>query len=399
MYENQMIKLIKSTFYKEKQTKRALGIFISKATMLSFGPECIKFEKNFATYQNRKFSVFVNSGSSANLALIQALLNLKRIKKGDLIGFSALTWSTNIMPIIQLGLEAVPIDIERDTLNISSDTLLEVINKYPIKVLFITHALGFCGDLEKIQKICKERNILIIEDTCEALGSKYKNKLLGNFGLASTFSFYVGHHMSTIEGGAICTDDKELATMLKIVRAHGWDRNLPEQDKQKIRTDHSIDLDFYGDYTFYDLGYNLRPTEISGFIGNIQIKYLGEVLKKRNKNFKILTGTIYKETEKYIPIQYQHMDFHSNFAVPIICTSTKIRDLLIMKCKGKLEVRPIISGNITQQPFFKKYMHKYSHLQGKSNAELVHRQGLYFGNNPELTKIELASILKIFCKK
>ena len=392
-----MIKLIKSTFYEESKTKIALTKFISKAKILSFGPECIKFEKKFSQYQKRKYTVFVNSGSSANLAIIQSLLNLGRLKRGDLVGFSALTWSTNTMPIIELGLNAVPIDVELSTLNVSSVKLLDALKKHQLKALFITNLLGFCDDLEKIKKICDKKGILLIEDNCESLGSKYKNKLLGNFGIASTFSFYVGHHMSTIEGGAVCTDDEELATMLKLVRAHGWDRNLSLSNQRIIRDKHKVNSTFYSRYTFYDLGYNFRPTEINGFIGNIQIKYLDQILKKRNSNFVKLAEKIYKETDKYFPIEYRHMDFHSNFAVPIICKSASVRDQLVKACENKLEIRPIVGGDMTQQPFFNKYMQKYSHIGTRSNAELIHKQGLYFGNNPELTKKEITLIIKIFC--
>lgn len=223
-----MIKLIKSTFFNEAETNKKICKFIMNAKQLSIGPECAKFEKNFAKYQGRKNCVFFNSGSSANLAIVQALMNLGRIRKGENAGFSALTWATNPMPLIQLGLEAIPMDVELDTLNVSSAKLLEVLKWHPIKLLFITNLLGFCDDIDTIREICDERGIILIEDNCESLGTVYKGKLLGNYGVASTFSFFVGHHMSTIEGGAVCTDDEELATMLKLVRAHGWDRNLPE---------------------------------------------------------------------------------------------------------------------------------------------------------------------------
>jgi len=393
-----MIKLIKSTFYEEKKTKSALTNFINKAKILSFGPECMKFEEKFSQYQKRKYTIFVNSGSSANLAIIQSLLNLGRLKKGDLVGFSALTWSTNTMPIIELGLNAVPIDVELSTLNVSSNKLIDTLKKYSIKVLFITNLLGFCDDLEKIKEICDKKGILLIEDNCESLGSKYKNKLLGNFGLASTFSFYVGHHMSTIEGGAVCTDDEELAIMLKLVRAHGWDRNLSLNNQKLIRDKYKVNSTFYSRYTFYDLGYNFRPTEINGYIGNIQIKYLPKILQKRNSNFVKLAENIYKETKKYFPIKYKHMDFHSNFAFPVICKSTAIRDQLVKDCENKIEIRPIVGGDMTQQPFFNKYMQKYSHIGAKSNAELIHKQGLYFGNNPDLTAKEINLIIKMFCE-
>lgn len=388
-----MIKLIKSTFYNERKTKNHLVKFIKQAQQLSFGPECEKFEKKFAKFQKRKYCVFVNSGSSANLALIQALLNLGKIKKGDNVGFSAITWSTNVKPLIQLGLNPIPIDIELDTLNISSAKLQESLKKYPIKMLFLTNLLGFCDDIDEIKKICEKEKIIVIEDNCESLGTVYKGNLLGNFGLASTFSFYVGHHMSTIEGGAICTDSEQLATMLRIVRAHGWDRNLSEKKQVKLRNKYKVNSTFYSRYAFYDLGYNFRPTEISGFIGNIQLDYLPLILKKRRKNFHTLAKKIYKQEDKYYPIRFDHIEFLSNFAVPIICKSQKIRDELVEKCNGVVEIRPIVGGDMTMQPFFKKYINK---TFNNPNARLAHEQGLYFGNNPELTKEELQTILQVF---
>jgi CDP-6-deoxy-D-xylo-4-hexulose-3-dehydrase len=390
-----MIKLIKETFFEEKKTKIQLSNFISKAKILSFGPQCQKFEENFSKYQNRKYTVFVNSGSSANLAIIQALLNLGRLKKGDNIGFSALTWSTNVMPIIELGFNAIPIDVELNTLNVSSKKLLQALETQKIKALFLTNLLGFCDDIDVIKKICEDRKIILLEDNCESLGSEYKNKLLGNFGLASTFSFYVGHHMSTIEGGAICTDDDELATMLALVRAHGWDRNLSATNQKAIRDKYKVNSTFYSRYTFYDLGYNLRPTEINGFIGNIQIKYLKKILKKRNENFVTITNNVYKN-DNYYPVKYEHMTFHSNFAVPIVCKSTKIRDELVEKCNGVVEIRPVVGGDMTKQPFFHKYMKEYVHMGKQSNAEMIHKQGLYFGNNPDLTKKEIDLLKKLF---
>ena len=391
-----MIKLIKSTFYKEEETKKKLCRFINKAQQLSFGAECIKFEKNFARWQGRKHCVFLNSGSSANLAIVQALLNLGKINKGDLVGFSALTWSTNVMPLIQLGLNPIPIDVELDTLNISSKKLIDMIKNYPIKMLFLTNLLGFCDDINKIQAICRKRKIILIEDNCESLGTIYKGKKLGNFGLASTFSFYVGHHMSTIEGGAVCTDSEKIATMLRVVRAHGWDRNLSLNQQNKIRNKFKVDLTFYSRYTFYDLGYNLRPTEINGFLGNIQLDYIDEIIKKRNDNFMKMAFPIYACEDKYFPIKFSHLDFLSNFAVPVVCKSREIRDELVTKCKDKIEIRPIVGGDMTRQLFFKKYKAKGSCKLKNPNAGLAHEQGLYFANNPELTEREMKEIIKFF---
>ncbi len=390
-----MIPLIKSTFYNEAETKRKLCDFILQSDKLSIGQQCRFFERGFAKYQGRKHCVFVNSGSSANLALIQALLNLGKLKKGDRVGFSALTWSTNVMPLIQLGLTPVPIDVELDTLNVSSRKLLASLKNHRIKALFLTHLLGFCDDVDEIASICRKENIILLEDACESLGTVYKKKKLGNFGLASTFSFYVGHHMSTVEGGAVCTDNEELETMLQLVRAHGWDRNLTEQKQLLIRLKHNVNSTFYSRYTFYDLGYNLRTTEIQGFLGNNQLQYIEDIVEKRQTNFFQTAKPIYKRADRYYPIRYNHITTVSNFAVPVVCRSRKIRDGLVARCDRKVEIRPVVGGDMTSQPFFHKYV-KENGGWANSNARLIHEQGLYFGNNPELTKKEMSTIIKIF---
>ncbi len=391
-----MIKLIKSTFYKERDTKNKLCHFIKSSNQLSFGPECENFERNLSNYQERKHCIFLNSGSSANLAIIQALINLGKLNKDDMVGFSALTWSTNAMPLIELGLKAIPIDVEIDTLNISSTKFLNILSTFPLKALLVTNLLGFCDDIDEIMRICIERNIILIEDNCESLGTVYKGRKLGNFGLASTFSFYVGHHMSTIEGGAVCTDDDVLANMLRLVRAHGWDRNLSATDQNNIRIKHKVNSTFYSRYTFYDLGYNLRPTEINGFIGNVQIEFVDEIIKKRNKNFIKCSNKIYKLGDLFYPIRYDHIDFVSNFAVPVVCKSVEIRNKLVEQCNNIVEIRPIVGGDISTQPFFVKHTSAYSAEFSNPNANLIHHQGLYFGNNPEMTGREINLITKIF---
>jgi CDP-6-deoxy-D-xylo-4-hexulose-3-dehydrase len=273
--------------------------------------------------------------------------------------------------------------------------LKEIIDKYNIKLFFLTNLLGFCGDIDNIAEQCNKDNIIFIEDNCEGLGSVYKGKKLGNFSLASTFSFYVGHHLSTIEGGAVCTNDAKLAQMLRIVRAHGWDRNLSKEEQKMLRIRYDVLSDFYAKYTFYDLGFNFRPTEITGFLGNVQIKYIENIILKRNNNFLKLADKIYKYSEKYYSVEFEHMDFVSNFAFPVICRSKKIRDDLIKKCDGKIEVRPIVGGNITRQPFYKKYVDSVNVIKNP-NADFIHSNGIYFGNNPELTHKEIDTIIKIF---
>jgi CDP-6-deoxy-D-xylo-4-hexulose-3-dehydrase len=162
-----------------------------------------------------------------------------------------------------------------------------------------------------------------------------------------------------------------------------------------MRDKFKVNSTFYSRYTFYDLGYNLRPTEINGFIGNTQVKYLDEIIKKRRDNFIYIAEKIYAN-ENYYPLRFDHIDLVSNFAVPVICKTKAIRDRLVEKCNGKVEIRPIVGGDMTQQPFFSKYMKKNS--KENPNAKLIHEQGLYFGNNPEMTKKEIDTIISIFLK-
>lgn len=387
-----MIKLIKSTFYNEPKIKRELISFIRGADFLSMGEECKEFEKNFSQKQGRKFSVLVNSGSSANLVLLQALLNLGRLKKGDRVGISALTWSTNVMPIIQLGMVPVALDCELATLNVPPNILKKYINN--LNGLFLTNALGFCDKINEIKNICLEEKKVFIEDNCESLGSKINGKLLGNFGLASTFSFYVGHHLSTIEGGMVCTDDERLYEMLVMTRAHGWDRNLEEKKQKKIRERHKVD-NFMSRYIFYDLGYNVRPTEINGFLGNLAIKYWDEIVAKRENNFQRWQRVVLKNND-LITLRVDQMDLVSNFAMPVIEKDRKTFSEYKDKFeKNDVEIRPVIAGDITHQPFYRKYVTCQSECP---NARLVEKNGFYFGNDPQLSEREIDFLSKLLEK-
>jgi len=387
-----MINLIKSSFYHEKETKKKLIDFITDADFLSMGEQCRKFEKLFSEKQGRKYAVYVNSGSMANIVLIQALLNTGLLKKGQKVGVSALTWATNIMPLIQLGLTPILIDCEVETLNISPSTLKRHVGN--IDALFITNVLGLSDQLSEIELLCKEHSILFFEDNCESLGSKIDSRLLGNFGIASTFSFFVGHHLSTIEGGMICTDDDELYQMLVRTRAHGWDRNLDQDDQQKLRSNAGTN-DFYAKYIFYDLAYNARPTEMNGFIGNQQIQYWDEIVSKRQDNFTRFTKAV-ELNDELIPIKNPKMDLVSSFALPIICKTKKLCEKYKEKFSKYAEVRPIIAGDMSKQPFYLKYIKETYSCE---NAGFVHENGFYLGNNPELTNSEMDLIVSLLKKE
>lgn len=319
-----MIPLQKTAFLHERETKRALAKFILEARQLSMDIKCREFEKKFSEFQGRREAVLFNSGSSANLALLQSLKNLGLLSEGDRIGFSALTWSTNPMPILQLGMVPVAIDCEPSTLNVMSHILEESLRSVELRALFITNAPGFAGDLDVIRDICQAKDILLLEDNCEALGTELPSGKTGNFGLAASFSFFVAHHMSTIEGGMVCTDDEDLAEMLRIVRANGWDRNLTSAQQFKWCTKFNINCEFDDKYTFYDLGYDLRPTEITGFLGLIQFQYLARNVRKRESNHMLFEDVLKRDPD-LIPFDHSHMTVLSGFAFPVLCKTAKLR--------------------------------------------------------------------------
>lgn len=380
---------MKNAFLKEQETKERLSEFILHSDRLSMGKQCVKFEREFSAFQDAKEAILFNSGASANLAMIQTLKNLGMFKNGDKIGFSALTWATNVMPIIQLGLQPIPIDCEPATLNVMSYNLEERIEKTEIQGFFITNALGFAGDLDVIKQICKKRNIIFLEDNCEALGTELNAGKTGNFGVMASFSFYVAHHMSTIEGGMVCTNDNKLAEMLRIVRANGWDRNLNIDQKKEWRMKHNIQSEFAAKYTFYDLGYNFRPTEITGFLGCCQIESLKEAIATREKNY-ISFEAIVKNNPDLIILNHSHISLLSSFAFPILCRNSEIREeYLALFIDSGIEIRPMIAGNIQKQPFFRKYIPESYGLPGVSK---IHECGFYCGNYPELTGADIQVI-------
>lgn len=384
-----MIPLMKNAFSHEHETKVALANFILRANRLSMESTCAEFERAFAAFQGRREAVLFNSGGSANLAVLQALRNTGTLKAGARVGFSALTWSTNVMPIIQMGMVPVPVDCTPSTLNSMQADLETRCKEVALDAFFLTNALGYAGDLDKIRDFCAAQGILLLEDNCEALGTSLPTGKTGNFGIASSFSFFVAHHMSTIEGGMLCTDDGELAEMLRIVRANGWDRNLTAAQKHKWRKRHGVHSEFDANYTFYDLGYNLRPTEITGFLGLKQLEYLPENIQIRERNYLRL-----EEQQKLNPdlvtLDHSHLDVLSAFAFPVICKTPELRARYMDQFSGAgVEIRPMIAGNMQRQPFYRKYVETTYPLEG---ADFIHDCGFYFGNYPELTGQDIETL-------
>lgn len=380
------IPLMRKAFLNEVETKKALAEFILQADRLSMDVECGKFEKKFAEYQQCKHAVLFNSGGSANLAMLQALKNMGKLKDGDKIGFSALTWSTNTMPIIQMNMVPVVIDVTPEVINTTSQNLLERLETTDLQALFITNILGFTGDIDKIRQICEERNIILIEDNCESLGTELPEGRAGNFGIGASFSFFVAHHMSTIEGGMVCTSDDDFAEMLRIVRANGWDRNLNPEQQQKWRTQFGIQSEFEAKYTFYDLGYNFRPTEITGFLGQYQMQFLEKNISSREQNY-LRIEKIVQENPDFITLEHSHINVLSTFAFPFVCKTAALRTHYLQKfMDAGVEIRPMIAGNMQSQPFYKKYVTETYEMPG---ADMMHNNGFYCGNYPELLEEDL----------
>ncbi|MFQ6601618.1 DegT/DnrJ/EryC1/StrS family aminotransferase [Flavobacterium sp. C3NV] len=389
------IPLMRKAFLREEQTKKALADFILNADRLSMDIECKKFEDKFAQYQKCKHAVLYNSGGSANLAMLQALKNLGKLNDGDKVAFSALTWSTNTMPIIQLGMIPVALDCEPDTLNTMSYHLIERLKTTDLQALFITNILGFTGDIEVIKEICEERNIILIEDNCESLGTELPQGTTGNFGIGGSFSFFVAHHMSTIEGGMVCTSDDDFAEMLRIVRANGWDRNLSTEQQEKWRGKFDIQSEFQAKYTFYDLGYNFRPTEITGFLGQYQMQFLEENINKREQNYLRIENII-KENSDFVYLKHNHINRLSTFAFPFVCKTPELRQYYLDKfTQAGVEIRPMIAGNMQEQPFYKKYVKELYDMPG---ADMMHANGFYCGNYPELLEEDLVIIENLLKK-
>ena len=257
---------------------------VIKSNRFSMGSEVNKFEEAFSKYFKTKYSVMVNSGSSANLLMIASLfyLNKNKLKPGDEIIVPAVSWGTTYFPISQYGLKAVFVDISLNTLNIDENLVEKAITK-KTKAIFVVNLLGNPVNFKKINQLANKYNLIVLEDNCESLGAMYKNKYTGTIGLMGSFSFFFSHHIQTIEGGMICTNNKNLYEIMISLRAHGWLRDLPKKNSILSKSGNS----FKDSFTFVLPGYNLRPSEINGSIGLVQLKKVKSFLKQREKNAKI----------------------------------------------------------------------------------------------------------------
>ena len=346
---------------------------VVKSGMFTMGKYVNDFEDIFSNYIDKKYSVMVNSGSSANLLMIASLIVRGDLKKGDEVIVPAVSWSTTYNPLQQYGLKVKFVDINLENLNIDLQAFENAISE-KTKLIFAVNLLGNPNYFDKILKICKQKEIILIEDNCESLGAEYNSKKCGSFGLLSSHSFFFSHHISTMEGGMVSTDDKELYYILKSLRAHGWTRDLPKKSGlYKKNSD-----DFYEMFNFIIPGYNLRPLEISGAIGIEQVKKLDNFIKVRRENAKHFQNIMKKK--KTIMIQ-KEIEKSSWFGFSLINLDDS---LTIENFRRKIlnlgfEIRPVVAGNFTKNPVIEFFDYEIS--GDLTNSNFLHKNGIFIGNN------------------
>ena len=364
--------------------------FLKKNPHLTQSTKVKEFEKKWSNWLGVKYSIFVNSGSSANY-LTMLILKILAGKGGEVI-VPTLTWISDIVSVINNGFKPVFTDINPRNLSMSEREILKKISK-KTKAVFLTHAQGFNGLSQKLLRILKKKKILLIEDVCESHGATFNNKKLGTFGKISNFSFYFAHHLSTIEGGMICTNDKKIYEIAKMLRSHGMVRESGNKKFERIKIKQHKDLS--PKFIFLYPGFNMRNDEISAVIGINQLKSLDKNNKIRAENFQYFL-------KRLDPVLYQtdyDLKGNSNYAFPLVLKtqSIKIRDDLekLMK-KHSIEFRRgnAGGGNQLRQPYLKNYNVKFN-LKNFPNVEHVHFFGYYIGNFPSLKKSKIKKICSI----
>lgn len=379
--KNYRIPLIKDTI-SINDLKKLSEWFLTNPR-LTKGELTERFEEEWSGWNRNKFSIFVNSGSSANLLMLYSLLLSGRLKNKKAI-VPALSWVTTVSPFIQLGMEPVLCDCDNKNLGVDLNHFEELSKKYNPGVAIIVHVLGQPNNLSTILDICRKHNIILLEDCCESHGSQYKGKKVGTFGEMASFSFYFGHHMSTVEGGMVVTDDEDLYNLMLSIRSHGWSRDLENNYAQALKEKYRID-DFRERYTFYYPGFNLRSTDLNAFLGLEQLKKLDNTVQKRFNNYLRYK----KNLRPYYWIQESEGNPISSFAFGLVVDDLE-KTVSALEDKS-IETRPLICGSIGEQPF---WIEKYG-KQILPNASRVHSNGLYIPCHQELKENEIDEISEI----
>ena len=345
----------------------------------TMGEKVSLFERNFSNYIGSKNSVMVNSGSSANLLMIAALFYSKnpkiKLKRGDEVIVPAVSWSTTYYPLYQYGLKIKFVDIDIETLNYDLVQLESAISN-KTRVVLAVNLLGNPNDFNFINSIIKNKNIILLEDNCESMGAIFNDKKTGTIGLMGTFSSFYSHHISTMEGGIIVTDDEELHQILISLRSHGWTRELPE--KNLVCEDKSDDY-LKESFRFVLPGYNVRPLELEGAVGIEQIKKLPMIISERRKNAKLFVDILHNHPDLIIQKEIGKSSWFG-FSIVIRPGSSLTRTQLVNKLTDLgFEFRPIVTGNFLKNDVVKYFDFEISN--NLKNAEYIDKNGLFLGNH------------------
>mgnify|MGYP003110855235 CR=1 FL=1 len=371
----------------EPKQKQVMIDFLVDSDRFTNGKKVLEFEQKWSEWQGCNHSVFVNSGSTANMLLLWAIKNEYFKNKKMVVLTPACTWATNISTMIQFGIEFVVADNDLFDFGISEKSLIEAKNNFEeINVIFVTHLLGSPTNVELIKKHFPKA--MIIEDCCESHGATYKNNKVGNLGIGSTFSFYYGHHMTTIEGGMVCTNDDKLYNILRMMRSHGMSRESldTEYKNNLIKNNPKIDSKFLFPYS----GFNFRNTEINAVLGIEQLKKLDNYIEIRKRNLKIFDTILEKHNNLFFRF---NMEGNSAMVLPFICKSPQIKNLLMdIFEENKIETRPFLIGNLLKQPFVSAFDVKNTITE---NADYLHDCGFYIGNNHKITPTMLETLENI----
>jgi CDP-6-deoxy-D-xylo-4-hexulose-3-dehydrase len=386
---DKLLPLVMPTFGEDEILEALDSMTSMQVTM---GRKVRQFEQDFSDYLSSKYSTMVNSGSSANLLALSILSNplvKNRIRAGDEIIVPAVTWSTTIFPAINIGARAVLVDVDEDYL-LDIEKMKEMISE-KTKAIMPVHLLGNVCDMGAISDLAEDHKLFLVEDTCEALGSEYGGKKAGTFSDISTFSFYFSHHITTIEGGMLCTSNFDCAELSKILRAHGYIR---DSMKKQEYVDANPDID--PRFMFVNTGYNLRPTDLAGAFGLHQLKKLeGFISKRREIAAKLLAAL--KKYESYLVLpREKNGTRHSWFAFPLTVREGSpftCKQLMAHLEKNGIETRPVVGGNLAEQPAFEHFDHKNGDL---TNARYIMRNAFYFGIHPNIDDNAIGQVCLAF---
>ncbi|MSQ79828.1 MAG: DegT/DnrJ/EryC1/StrS family aminotransferase [Flavobacteriaceae bacterium] len=379
-----MIHLAEDTISKQDIAELCNWLGQEKVPRLTKGELTVQYEEAYAKSCGRKYAVFVNSGSAANLIALYALIADNSLKNKKVV-VSALSWITTISPIIQFGLEPILCDIDMANLAASTEHLEQLFETEKPACLFLVSILGIPPDMERIEMLCRKYDVILLCDNCESQGSSIGSKQLESYGVMSTCSSYFGHITATIEGGMITTDDRDYYNLLKMLRSHGWDRDIDAEYRDTLRSDWNIS-EFNGLYTFYHPGFNVRSTEINAFLGLRQLDKLNDFVHARNHNFELYHHHIKND---YWKPKVGQDSIISNLGYPIIHLN---RDKIVAALgKANVEVRPLVSGSMGMQPFWIK---KYCRTP-LPNVSIIDQFGLYLPNHPSLTEGDIIYVSEI----